>query len=116
MTRRRVRALGCFLRGAGGSAAIQWVSQSVRASKAALRAGFMTGLPRSARNDERSDCVEVRLSKCHSGLNSIRTRSTLANISRPRETGGRHFVEISGLNYYACPNGTVASRGVRRKS
>ena len=49
------------LRGARGFVAIQWVSLSVRDSKAALRAGFMTGLPRSARNDARSDRVDLRL-------------------------------------------------------
>ena len=46
--------------------AIHWASLSVRGSKTALRAGFMTGLPRSARNDERGESVQLRLSKCHS--------------------------------------------------
>ena len=41
--------------------AIQWVALSVRGSKAALRVGFMTGLPRSARNDERSESVDLCL-------------------------------------------------------
>ena len=49
------------LRGAGGFVAIQWVALSVRGSKAALRVGFMTGLPRSARNDERSESVDLCL-------------------------------------------------------
>ena len=46
--------------------AIQWASLSVRGSKRALRAGFMTGLPRAARHDERGESVQLRLSKCHS--------------------------------------------------
>ena len=46
------------LRGTGDFAAIQWAYQSVSRSKATLRAGFMTGLPRFARNDERSESVE----------------------------------------------------------
>ena len=56
------------LRGAAGDVAIQWACLSVRGSKMALRAGFMTGLPRSARNDERGESVQLRLSKCHSCL------------------------------------------------
>ena len=47
---------------------IQWVPLSVRGSKVALRVGFMTGLPRSARHDERSESVDLRLSMCHSSL------------------------------------------------
>ena len=50
------------LRGAAGDVAIQWASLSVRGSRTALRAGFMTGLPRSARNDERGEGVQLRLS------------------------------------------------------
>ena len=49
------------LRGAGGFVAIQWVALSVRGSKAALRVGFVTGLPRSARYDEQSESMESRL-------------------------------------------------------
>ena len=56
------------LRGAVGDVAIQWISLSVRNSKTALRAGFMTGLLRAARNDARSESVELRLSNCHSCL------------------------------------------------
>ena len=41
---------------------------SVGGSKAALRGGFMTGLPPSARHDARSERVELRLRRCHSSL------------------------------------------------
>ena len=62
------------LRGARGFAAIQWVSLSVRGSKAALRAGFMTGLLRSARNDEpvkrlNSLLSRIRKDARHGGVN-----------------------------------------------
>ena len=43
------------LRGAAGDAAIQWTRTIVRRLKGALRAHFMTGLPRFARNDDSSD-------------------------------------------------------------
>ena len=59
------------LRGAVGDAAIQGLSRALLGFKVALRAGFMTGLPRSARNDERGESMQLRLSKCHSGQASI---------------------------------------------
>ena len=51
--RRKNKGLRIYsVRGAAGFVAIQWESPAPQQSKVALRARFITGLPRFARNDD----------------------------------------------------------------